>query len=229
MLRDSKLCGACQGALISILALGALSVGTGCQPLPSFLLGVGNLLGTLTHNGVSYQILTDGSGAVTQVISSNGNTFDIGADGNLSGVTTPDGTTFGFVNNPDGTITITFSNSPQFGAGQFTVNPNGGGGSPKRFDSMPLVELASLTKLSTSQTDSSSVLCNRLVPLCENLEFFLEVIFPVIRDDVVARLAARHPELPFADLAAGALVDNFVNDALNNCAGIGLLALAECE
>ena len=208
---------------LAALGILLLIINAACQTTPTFVAGTGNTLGTLSHAGVDYQILTDGSGAISQIISSAGNTFDIAADGSLSGVELPDGTTFGFVTNANGTITVSFSNSPQFGSGQLTVDPGNIGGRPKAADA------ARLHTAFTEQGNGSSVLCNRLVPACETISFFLEVVLPIVRDEIISHMVGNHSELPFADSIAGGILDSYVNDALNHCAGIQLIALVECE
>jgi YD repeat-containing protein len=209
----------CCRTLIGMI-IGLVGCASGCGTGVTFVLGSGSTFGTMTYGGVEYQIFTNGAGQITQIVTSTGEQFDVDENGNLTGVTTNDGTVFGFNRNDDGTITVTFANSPEFGSGQVITNPNARGKKPE-----------ALTRrwVKTLAMQDAAGDCAELIVTCEEFESFLSLDFPFMRDDIVAAMKARHPELPdiIADPIINSTINGYINRALELCAGIKLIKLLE--
>ncbi len=199
----------CAMALLTVAGIGA------CDTAPGFIAGMGSTLGTINYQGVNYTVQTDASGKISRIILDDGSSIDInGANPTFN---TPDGGMFGFTNNGNGTVTVVF-NLPGLGSGQFNVN----GPTNARVKGFE-------ANHDSGGTTAASA-CAELAETCENISFFLEVVFPIIRSDVIDAIVHNQAGSdPLAQTIARPLVeaavDSEINKALNFCAGVQLIAL----
>lgn len=202
-------------ALWAMAFLAPAGIGA-CETAPGFVAGSGNTLGTINYQGVNYTVQTDGAGNITRIVLDDGSSIDVnGANPTFN---TADGGMFGFTNNGNGTVTVVF-NLPGLGSGQINVN----GPANARVKSFE-------ANHDSSGSTTAASACAELAETCENISFFLEVVFPAIRSDVVDAIVHNQagPD-PLAQAIARplveAVVDGEINKALDFCAGVQLIAL----
>jgi hypothetical protein len=183
----------------------------GCSTPPSYVPGTGNTLGTITDAERSYTY--EYSGPDSKVSTSEGGSFVVDASGNVTEIVGPSGAQLQFTHNTDGTITI-FFDLPDWGAGQVTLTPDQSG----------RVKISEHVNAHSNGTDK----CADLVDMCESISFFLEVLFPTIREDIVAHIttqAAIQHQVPesVARIGVEFEVDAQINQVLEFCAGVQLI------
>jgi hypothetical protein len=195
--------------------------GGACGLTGGFVPGTGNVVGTLSHEGVNYTLQKDGT--ISRVSTDAGSFFDVIAAGGTVNFTAATGETFNVANLGTGTLTITY-NINDVGAGSLNVN-----GVPTSAKSKNSTASGGGAIVDGGSTPTASSACADLVETCENLSFFLEVIFPIIRTDVIEAIVESKTKDPLAQFVVRpiveAMVDGEVNKALNFCAGVQLIAL----
>lgn len=200
---------------VAILMAAVLLVQTACSTTPTFELGSGDLLGTLTAGGKTYQIFLDANDNPSRIVVSDGTVLNV-ANGSLSMVTSPNGSTFGFTENADGTVTVNF-NIAGVGSNSVTVDPNTAGARIKR-------------GAATAFTGNP---CNQITQDCEAFLFFANVILPELIDLAVAVISADTGEDPgLVRIAVEIEVGSIIGPIKDFCSAwttLVLVGLDPCE
>ncbi|HKQ46688.1 MAG TPA: hypothetical protein VJZ71_01315 [Phycisphaerae bacterium] len=182
-----------------------------CSTSPTFVPGSGNVIGSLSANGATYQILKDANGNLSRIVVSDGTTYDI-ANGQINMVTTAGGSTFLFSPGANGDITLTF-NIVGAGGDTVTFNPDNATGRSKRFD------LAA-----DGQSD-----CEQVTADCEEFLFLINFLPELI--DVLVAFASEGDEL--AELVVRPVIESEINAIVKPiqdfCAAWSTLVLVDLD
>ncbi|MCA9255812.1 MAG: hypothetical protein KDA33_09250 [Phycisphaerales bacterium] len=158
---------------LSHVVAGLLLLPAACNTTPTFTPGSGTTFGTLgAPDGLAFTMETDGADNLSRVRVSDGSSFAVDKDGQVTNWTAPDGSTYDFSYSGD-QVTVNFDIVDQ-GTGAATFDLGASGKSKLRLDTAADV----------------NPFCERLSQLCAAIVQFLDSIVPVIVDQITDAIAA---------------------------------------